>query len=79
MLPLDWLNMEDSSRMRRVKYEPNKFDARGDLLVEFNEGKVYRYKDVPMHKVERMVHNSSPGTYFHGYIRGEHAAERVDG
>ncbi len=77
MLPLEWTKL-DSSRVRRAKYEPNPHDLRGDLLVEFNEGRRYRFKDVPQHKVESMVHNTSPGTYFHSYIRGEHDAERID-
>lgn len=76
MIPLNWTELE-SSRIRKVKFEPNVHDERGDVLVEFNEGKVYRYKDVPTHKVERLVHSSSPGDYFHGHIRGQHEAERV--
>lgn len=71
MIPTEWLSLE-SERIRKVKFVPNLHDQRGDVLVEFNEGKVYRYKDVPAHKVERMVHSSSPGEYFHGNIRGEH-------
>ncbi len=71
MLPLDWTPL-DSSKIKQVKFIPNRHDMRGDVLVEFNEGKVYRYRDVPAHKVERLVHSSSPGEYFHGHIRGEH-------
>lgn len=63
-------------KIRKVKFVPNKHDLRGDVLVEFNEGKVYRYKDVPQHKVERLVHSSSPGEYFYGSIRGEYEAVR---
>lgn len=77
MIPHDWTNIE-SSHINRVKFEKNKHDERGDILVEFNEGKVFRYKDVPMHKAESMVHHSSPGTYFRENIRGEHSSERED-
>lgn len=76
MIPLDWHPVE-SSHINRVKFEPNKHDDRGDLLVEFNEGKIFRYKDVPKHKVENMVHHSSSGSYFRGNIRGEHPSERA--
>lgn len=69
MIPTEWLELE-SDRVRKVKFVPNPHDQRGDVLVEFIEGKVYRYKDVPSNKVERMVHASDPGGYFHGHIRG---------
>lgn len=73
MIPYSWTALE-SERVRKVKYIPNEHDARGDLLVEFTTGKTYRYLDVPQHKVEHMVHSSSPGRSFHDRIRGEHAA-----
>lgn len=75
MVPYDWLNLE-STKLRRVKYLPNAYDLRGDVLVEFNDGHMYRYKDVQQHKVERLVHSSSPGEYFYGEIRGQHEAEK---
>lgn len=78
MIPYDWTKI-DSSRIRRAKFVPNQHDARGDLIVEFNEGKIHRFKDVPAHKVECMVHNSSPGDYFHKEIRGDYKSVREDG
>ena len=77
LLPLDWTKI-GSSRIRRAKYVPNKHDLRGNLVVEFNEGKVYTFKDVPQNKVEKMIHHSSPGCYFNSDIRGHHDAERTD-
>lgn len=74
MIPYDWLKL-DSEKIRQVKFIPNRHDLRGDLLVEFNEGKVYRYKDVQSRKVEHMVHSSSPGTSFHNNIKPYHAGE----
>lgn len=78
MIPTDdWCPLECSS-LRRVKVEPNVHDNRGDLLVEFNEGKVYRYKDVPLAKVEKLVHHSDPGRFFHGHIRTVHEGAREE-
>jgi KTSC domain-containing protein len=76
LIPTEWLKLE-SDRIKRVKYVPNVHDERGDVLVEFNEGKVYRYADVPSHMVERMVHSSSPGEYFHNKIRSEYKPLKV--
>lgn len=75
MIPLEWLSLE-GSRIRKVKFEPNRHDMRGDVLIEFNEGRIYRYKDVPANKVESMVHNSEPSTYFHNHIKPYHDAEK---
>lgn len=75
MIPYEWLPLE-SSKINKVKFIQNPHDDRGDLLVEFNEGRVYRYKDVPKHKVENMVHSSSSGNYFHNNIREIHEGVR---
>lgn len=76
MIPFNWTNLE-STKIKRAKFAPNTHDERGDLLVEFSEGKVYRYKDVPVQHVEDLVHSSSPGSYFHNKIRGVYDAEQV--
>lgn len=78
MVPHDWLNIE-SSHIRKVKFVQNKHDLRGDMHVEFNTGKMYKFKDIPAITIEKMVHSSSPGTYFMGKIRGEYESERIDG
>lgn len=77
MIPIKWLEIE-SSKIRRVKCEPNVHDLRGDVLIEFNEGKIYRYRDVPLHKVERMVHCSDPGSFFYTHIRNEYVNNREE-
>lgn len=75
MIPLNWTNL-DSGTVGKIKFVPNRNDLRGDVLIEFNTGKVFRYRDVPAHKVESMVHSSSSGTYFHNNIKPYHAGER---
>lgn len=76
MIPYNWTQIS-SDKISKVKYLPNEHDLRGDMLVEFRTGKVYKFSDVPQHKVERMVHASSPGTYFAENIRGEHKSEAL--
>jgi hypothetical protein len=76
LIPYDWTLLESGS-IRKAKYVPNEHDLRGDLHIEFMTGKSYKFKDVPQHKVEKMCHHSSPGSYFHNEIRGEHASEKV--
>ena len=64
----NWIVL-DSTKIRKVKFLPNKHDRRGDLLVEFNEGKIYAYKDVPLFMLSRMVHSNDPSEYFVNNIR----------
>ena len=75
MLPIDWTKLE-SEKINQVKFIPNRHDLRGDVMIEFNTGKVYKYRDVPAHKVESMVHASSAGSYFHDNIKPYHAGEK---
>lgn len=77
MIPMDWLTL-DSGTISKTKFVPNRHDMRGDVLIEFNTGKVFKYKDVPAHKVESMVHSSSAGTYFHNNIKPYHTGEREE-
>ncbi len=76
MVPLEWIKL-DSNIVRKIKFVPNKHDLRGDVLIEFNEGRVYRYRDVPANKVENMVHSSSSGAYFNNHIKSYHDKEAV--
>jgi len=76
LVPSEWMNIE-SDTIGRVKFVPNKYDLRGDCLVEFRTGKVYKYRDVPAHKVENLVHSSSSGEYFHNNIKPYHDGEKI--
>jgi hypothetical protein len=75
MIPLDWTKL-DSSNISKVKFIPNRHDLRGDVLIEFNTGKVYRYRDVPAHKCENMVHASSAYKSFKDNIHPYHEGEK---
>jgi hypothetical protein len=74
----------DSSLIKKAKYVADSKDERNgvvyvspELHVEYASGKVYKFKDVPSSKVERMIHSSSSGEYFMKEIRGEYDSEEV--
>lgn len=77
MIPIEWCPINCAS-IRQIKAEPNVHDERGDLLIEFNEGRVYRYKDVPFVHIENLVHHPDPGRYFHSKIRNVYEGEREE-
>lgn len=68
LLPYDWLKLK-GSKISKVKFVPNKYDLRGDILIQFNGGAVYKYSDVPEIKAEKLVHSPDPGAYFEDHIR----------
>ena len=83
MVPYDWLRIE-SAVISKVKYVPDaKAEKNGvvyispELHIEYASGKVYKFKDVPRNKVEKMMHHSSSGSYFLKEIRGEYDSEEV--
>ncbi len=75
MVPKDWVKLE-SSNISKVKFEQNKHDDCGNLFIEFNEGKVYKYPDVLAKKAEGLVHASSAHDYFRNHIRPYHKGVR---
>ncbi len=79
----DWLDI-DSSQISRVRYNPTDTDTKNgvtfhspSLEVVFRTGKRYKFKDVPEHKVQDMVHASSSGEWFMKEIRGCFDSERM--
>jgi len=47
------------------------------LEAELNNGKVYRYYDVPVKVYEGLMAAESHGRYFNTYIRAQYRYERV--
>lgn len=63
-----------SSAMEAVGYD----DDRRLLAIEFENGAVYHYFDVPSAVHEGLMGAESHGRYFHQYIRGaDYKCERV--
>ena len=54
-----------SSNLASVGYNP----ANSTLEVEFRNGGIYQYFDVPAHEHEALIQASSHGTYFSANIR----------
>ena len=48
------------------------------LEIEFWQGEVYRYFDVPHATYRGLMDASSPGQYFNEHIRHEFDSQRVD-
>lgn len=48
-----------------------------DLFLEFKNGKVYRYLDVPQQVFDELLSTESAGRFFHSNIRESFAYELV--
>jgi XTP/dITP diphosphohydrolase len=55
------------------------YDAKTRLLeIEFKEGRVYEYSDVPADVYERFTKTDSYGQYFYAFINGHYRYKRVE-
>ena len=54
-----------SSNISSVGYD----EADGTLEVEFHDGKIYQYSDVPPPVYRGLLDAPSKGSYFHAHIR----------
>lgn len=58
----------NSSVIRGIEY-----DASSRVLsILFVDGKMYRYRNVPSHIVDRFLRASSKGQYFNKHVRGRY-------
>jgi len=64
----------ESSAMNSVGYDSNE----SVLVVEFPNGTVYHYFDVPSEVHSGLLSAESHGKYFHRHIRGKFRHERVE-
>ena len=69
------LNREpvESSNLNSVGYEP---DTK-TLEIEFHDGGIYQYFDVPEHIHADLMSASSHGKYFHANIRKNFRYEKI--
>lgn len=63
---MEWINTPESSNIARYAYD----DASRVLKVEFSNGSVYDYFDVPDHVINGMRNASSKGQYLAQQIKG---------
>jgi len=62
-----------SSNLQSVGYNP----FTGRLEIQFRNGRIYEYFDVPMRIYEGLVRAASHGTFFHLFIRSAYAFRRL--
>lgn len=62
-----------SSQIKSIGYD---IDL-GDMYVEFHNGKVYKYVDVPEWTYNAFLKADSPGKFFHGEIKNQFDYENV--
>lgn len=63
-----------SSNIKSVGFEPGE-DDEGTLEIEFTNGKVYQYKNVPAQVHAELMEAESVGGYFHRSIRSHWTGE----
>lgn len=73
MKQLPELTPIESSMFSGHAYDP----ATRKLTLQYKNGSVHEYDDVPMEKYETMVGNASPGRYFNQRIRGLHVSRKI--
>ena len=64
----------ESSNIASIGYDP----STGILEIEFVSGATYAYYDVPPQVHRSLMKATSPGTYFHKYVKGFYQCERIE-
>lgn len=62
-----------SSHLKSVGYEA----AQQRLEIEFNDGSLYEYDNVPPAIYEGLMAAASHGSYLHAHIRGRYTYRRI--
>ena len=68
---MSWISV-DSSNIDKIKHEDN------NLYVQFLDGSIYEYIDVPHNIYQNMLTSQSKGKYLHQYIKGFYQYNRVE-
>ena len=67
-----WTSL-NSSNLRKVRHDP---ETR-TLHVQFSNGAVHKYADVPVEEFSALLDANSHGSYFHNYIKNNYRHERA--
>ena len=70
---MDWIETPESSNIARFSHD----DASYILKVEFKNGGIYDYFDVPQHVFEGMCNAPSKGQYLAQQIKGTYRYARA--
>jgi hypothetical protein len=65
---MDWIETPESSSIARFKYSP----ANQLLVVQFNNGRTYQYRNVPGSVFNAFCNASSKGSFFNQNIQGQY-------
>jgi hypothetical protein len=68
------MNPVESSQLQSAGYDENL----QDLYIEFKNGTVYRYYDVPWTTFNQLVKSDSCGSYFAIHIKGHFEYKKLD-
>lgn len=70
---MDWINTPESSNISRFSYD----EQSQVLKVEFKNGSVYDYFDVPEHVFDSMKSAQSKGQYLAQQVKGSYRYART--
>lgn len=70
---MEWIPTPESSNLARFGYEANS----QTLTVEFKNGGLYNYYDVPVNLFDAMKHAASKGQFLASQIKGNFRYARV--
>ncbi|MEW5787291.1 MAG: KTSC domain-containing protein [Pseudomonadota bacterium] len=70
---MDWINTPESSNISRFAYD----EQSHILKVEFNNGSIYDYFDVPEHVFDGMKSAQSKGQYLAHQVKGRYRYART--
>ena len=68
---MSWISV-DSSNIDKIKHEDN------NLYVQFLDGSIYEYIDVPHNIYQNMLTSQSKGKYLHQYIKGIYQYSKLE-
>ena len=68
----------ESSQIKSIGYEPTGDSTRGTLEIEFTNGAVYQYADVPAETHKALMEAESIGRYFNKFLKFGYQYKRVD-
>jgi hypothetical protein len=71
---LNWIAKIDSSMIKQAAYNPE----HSTLFLEFSNGTIYKYDDVPFCVFEEFSVAPSQGKYFHAEIKGQYEGSKLE-
>jgi len=73
MADAGWIDTPGSSHVKAIKYE----EENRNILIEFNDGSVYMYTNVPPSVWEEFLNHGSKGRFVNIVLRRQYTATRI--